>query len=131
MGTVMHLRWPLVMGGLLVVLVAALLAWQVGQAHTFSGVVESPPLAAPNVSLTDDRGKPFRLSDLRGHWVLLAYGYTHCPDVCPMTLSNLKAAKHALGAASSQVRIVFVSIDPDRDDIAVMHDYVSHFGPDF
>jgi protein SCO1 len=127
----MHLRWPLLIGGLLVLLVAALLTWQIGQWHTFSGVVESPPLAAPDLSLTDDRGKPFQLSDLRGQWVLLVYGYTHCPDVCPLTLGNLKAAKQALGAASSRVRVVFVSIDPDRDGIAVMHEYVSHFGPDF
>jgi protein SCO1/2 len=127
----MHLRRFIVPGGLLVLFVAGVVLWQMGHSHAFSGVVQSPPAPAPNISLTDDRGALFRLSDLRGQWVLLAYGYTHCPDICPLTLSNLKAAKQLLGVESSKIRVVFASVDPERDTVPVMHAYVGHFGPDF
>src|SRR5512138_3570997 len=131
MSTVMHTRWLFFLGALLALLLAGTVMWQVAQSHTFSGVVQSPPSAAPDIALTDDRGSEFRLSDLHGQWVLLAYGYTHCPDVCPLTLANLKSAKQIVGAESSKVKVVFVSIDPDRDTVPVMHEYVSHFGSDF
>jgi protein SCO1/2 len=96
--------------------------------HQFAGLVKDPPAPAPDFALTDETGAPFRLSDLRGQWVLLAYGYTTCPDVCPVTLSYLSAVKRDLGPAGEQARIVFVSIDPERDTVAVMGEYVNHFG---
>ena len=62
-------------------------------AHQFSGVAPNPIGPAPDFALTDENGQPFNLSDLRGKWILLAYGYTHCPDVCPLTLSHLRDVK--------------------------------------
>lgn len=99
--------------------------------HTFSGLVQSPAVPAPDFTLTDETGRPFALSELRGQWVLLTYGYTTCPDVCPATLAILRQTRALLDAAEAeQVRVVFVSIDPERDSPAVMQAYVRHFGDD-
>ncbi len=96
-------------------------------AHQFSGVAPNPINPAPDFALTDERGQPFKLSELRGKWILLAYGYTHCPDVCPLTLSNLRDVKKAVDANGNRVQVVFVTIDPERDTPDVMQRYVGHF----
>jgi len=81
--------------------------------------------------LTDQNGKPLKLSDLRGRPVLLAFGYTQCPDVCPLTLADFKAVKRALGANAERVAFVLISIDPQRDTPAVMKRYLAVFDPSF
>ncbi|MBD8871711.1 SCO family protein [Rhodanobacter sp. DHB23] len=77
--------------------------------------------------LTDDNGKAATAADYRGKVVLLYFGYTHCPDVCPLTLAQLHAALQKLGKPADDVRILFVSVDPARDTPAVMHAYVGAF----
>lgn len=99
--------------------------------HTFAGVVGDPPPAAGDFTLIDQTGANFKLSDLTGKWVLLAYGYTHCPDVCPLTLSILRDVKKALGAQTDQLAVVFVTIDPERDTAEIMGKYAAHFDPTF
>jgi protein SCO1/2 len=69
-------------------------------------------------------------TDFRGKVVLLYFGYTHCPDVCPTTLSLLSHAVKALGANADQVRILFVSVDPARDTLAQLKTYAAAFGPE-
>jgi protein SCO1/2 len=69
-------------------------------------------------------------TDFRGHVVLLYFGYTHCPDVCPTTLARLSGAVTALGTLAGQVRILFVSVDPKRDTPAQLKTYASAFGPE-
>src|SRR5512135_927721 len=100
-------------------------------AHTFAGVAPGAIGRAPEFALTDENGQPFKLSDLRGKWILLAYGYTHCPDVCPLTLSHLRDVKKTIDANSDQVQVVFVTIDPDRDTTDIMRQYVAHFDQQF
>jgi protein SCO1/2 len=100
-------------------------------AHQFSGVVPNPIGPAPDFALTDEQGQPFKLSDLRGKWILLAHGYTHCPDVCPVTLSRLRQVKNAIDPNGDKVQVVFVTIDPERDTTDVMQQYVSHFDQPF
>jgi protein SCO1/2 len=68
--------------------------------------------------------------DFRGQVVLLYFGYTHCPDVCPTTLSQLSRAVAALGTSAAQVRILFVSVDPARDTLAQLKTYAAAFGPE-
>jgi protein SCO1/2 len=68
--------------------------------------------------------------DYRGQVVLLYFGYTHCPDVCPTTLSRLSRAVGALGTSARQVRILFVSVDPARDTLAQLKAYAGAFGPE-
>ncbi len=78
-------------------------------------------------TLTGDNGKPLHGSDFRGKVVLLYFGYTHCPDVCPLTLTHLHQVMGKLGAASDDVRILFVSVDPRRDTPEVLRQYVPAF----
>ena len=86
---------------------------------------------APDFKLTDQSGRPFRLSDLRGHTVALFFGYTHCPDVCPTTLAALARAKRKLGTDGARFDVVFVTVDPRRDTTAIVGKYVRLFDPSF
>ena len=74
-------------------------------------------------------GKMVTASDFKGNVVLLYFGYTFCPDVCPLTLSNLSLALKELGDKAKNVRVLFVTVDPDRDTLAVLKDYAAAFGP--
>jgi protein SCO1/2 len=91
-------------------------------------LLADPPSAAPDIVLTDEAGQPFALSALRGEWVLLTFGYTTCPDVCPVTMGFLKQARQRLGSEGEAMRVVFVSVDPARDSPDVMARYVAQFG---
>jgi protein SCO1/2 len=86
---------------------------------------------APDFTLDDQNGQPFRLSDHRGHVVALFFGYTHCPDVCPTTLAALARAKRKLTAGAKPLDVVFVTVDPARDTTAVVRRYVRLFDPSF
>ncbi|HET6546221.1 MAG TPA: SCO family protein [Rhodanobacteraceae bacterium] len=77
--------------------------------------------------LTDDGGKRVDAGDFKGKVVLLYFGYTHCPDVCPLTLTHLHVVMQRLGAAADGARILFVSVDPARDTPQLLHAYVHAF----
>ncbi len=81
--------------------------------------------------LTDDDGQMVNAEHYRGNLVLLYFGYTHCPDVCPTTLAALGTALGRLGTDSGKVKVLFVSVDPARDTAAVLKRYMSYFGPQF
>jgi protein SCO1/2 len=85
----------------------------------------------PNLSfsLTDDQGKAVTASDYLGKVVLLYFGYTHCPDVCPLTLAHLHVVMQRLGPLADGARILFVSVDPARDTPPILHSYVTAFDP--
>lgn len=87
--------------------------------------------AAPDFTLTDQDGRPYTLSSHRGHEIALFFGYTHCPDVCPTTLSALARARKLLGSQGTQVDVVFVTVDPQRDSIPALRQYVRLFDPSF
>jgi protein SCO1 len=80
-------------------------------------------------TLTNQDGQPFHLADLRGKAVLLFFGYTFCPDMCPMTLAHVMDVMKRLGEAGQDVVPVFVSLDPQRDTPAIIKTYVRHFSP--
>lgn len=80
-------------------------------------------------SLIDDHGKPVTAADYRGKVVMLYFGYTHCPDVCPLTMAHLHVVMQRLGPLADGARILFVSVDPARDTPDVMHAYVNAFDP--
>jgi protein SCO1/2 len=82
-------------------------------------------------TLTDQSGKTVHARDYRGKVLMLYFGYTHCPDVCPTTLATLAQALKALGKDADAVRVLFVSVDPARDTSEVLKDYVQAFGPQF
>ena len=81
--------------------------------------------------LMDDDGREVNAERYRGNVVLLYFGYTHCPDVCPTTLAALGAALGRLGADASRVTVLFVTVDPARDTAPVLKRYMSYFGPQF
>jgi protein SCO1/2 len=82
--------------------------------------------AAPDFRLRDDTGNPWILSQQRGKAVLLTFGFTHCADTCPATLAKLTRVAASLRAPSPLV-IAFVTVDPHRDTVAVLHRFVGHF----
>jgi len=87
-----------------------------------------PPVPAPPLRLTDQDGNPFDLESLRGGPVFVYFGYTHCPDVCPTTLADVRAAIKQSGVPA---KVVFVTIDPARDNAAAMQQYVDYYGADY
>ncbi len=82
-------------------------------------------------ALSDHTGKPRTLADYRGKVVVIFFGYTQCPDVCPTTLSTLAEAMKALGPDADRVQVLFVTVDPDRDLPALLAEYVPAFDPRF
>ena len=83
-------------------------------------------------SLSDQHGKTFTAADFSGHWNLVFFGFTHCPDICPLTLQTLANARQTMAAngATELPRIVLVSVDPERDSPQIIDQYVAHFGSD-
>ena len=81
--------------------------------------------------LESNRDKPVQSEDYRGEVTLLYFGYTHCPDVCPLTLGRIKSALAHVGVAARHIRVLFVSVDPSRDNQAVLKSYTQYFGPQF
>ena len=82
-------------------------------------------------ALTDHTGKPRTLADYRGKAVVIFFGYTQCPDVCPTTLAALAETMKQLGPEAARVQVLFVTIDPDRDTQALLAQYVPAFDPRF
>jgi protein SCO1/2 len=99
-----------------------------GQVH---GVAFTPPQQAPEITLTDQTNRSFKLSAEKGKIVLLFFGYTNCPDECPLTMAKLKQAITQLNVASDQVQVVMVTTDPTRDDPKTLGAFVSKFDPHF
>jgi len=93
--------------------------------------VYDPPKDIADFTLTDQDGRPFRLSDANGKVRLIYIGYTHCPDICPTTLINFKDVRKQLGAQAGQVAFVMVTADPDADTPPVMKEFVRAFDPTF
>ncbi|MFC4159482.1 SCO family protein [Chitinimonas lacunae] len=87
--------------------------------------------SSPFLTLTDHHGKPRSLADFRGKVVVLFFGYTHCPDVCPTTMSELASAMKQLGPQAREVQVLFVSVDPERDPPELLARYVPAFDPSF
>ncbi|HLX81209.1 MAG TPA: SCO family protein [Burkholderiales bacterium] len=83
------------------------------------------------LALTGHDGKPRTLADFRGKAVVLFFGYTHCPDVCPTTLADMAGVMRKLGKDAERVQVLFVTVDPERDTPAVLSQYVPAFDPRF
>lgn len=90
-----------------------------------------PPAQLSDFTLPSSLGRDLSLSELRGKPVVLFFGYTFCPDVCPMTLSELKRVKAELGADGERLQVVFVSVDGARDTPEVLARHLAAFDPDF
>jgi protein SCO1 len=84
-----------------------------------------------SLELTDHTGRPRRLEDFRGKALVVTFGFTHCPDICPTTLADLSQAVKSLGADAERVQVLFVTVDPERDTPELLSKYVTAFDPRF
>jgi protein SCO1/2 len=95
----------------------------------FGGSGPGPSAIGGPFTLTGQDGKPLTAQDLKGKPLLVFFGYTHCPDICPTTLFELSEILHAMGKDADRINALFITVDPDRDTPAVMKDYLSSFDP--
>ena len=116
---------------ILVAMLAGALTACGDQALTFKASDITGMNVGGDFSLTDHMGKPRTLGDFKGKVVVLFFGYTHCPDVCPTTMSELNAALKELGAKANDVQVLFVTVDPGRDTQELLAQYVPAFNPSF
>ena len=91
----------------------------------------SPPRQAPDFSLRGSDGGELKLSRYRGKVVVLGFGFTSCPEICPTTLAVLAQARKKLSASADEVQVVYVTVDPERDDTERMRKYLASFDPTF
>ncbi|GAB4579750.1 MAG: SCO family protein [Anaerolineales bacterium] len=99
--------------------------------YTFHGMVLQAPEPAPEFALTDQYHQPVSLKRFEGKLVILFFGYTSCPDVCPATLGVLSQAMQLLGQEAEAVQVLYISVDPARDTPERLAEYVTHFNPNF
>ena len=114
----------------LAVLLLAVVAAVAGE-PAFKAGVFNPPRQAPDFTLAGSDGPELKLSAYRGKVVVLAFGFTSCPDVCPITLAVLAQARKKLGPDGDAVQVVYVTVDPERDDAERMRSYLANFDRTF
>ncbi|HWW48237.1 MAG TPA: SCO family protein [Xanthobacteraceae bacterium] len=99
-----------------------------GLSGGFRGVTAPAAIGGP-FQLTDNHGKTVTEKDLQGRPSLIFFGFTHCPDVCPTALFEISEVLRAMGPDASRVNAFFISVDPERDTVSAMKDYLSSFDP--
>lgn len=118
----------------LLLLLSALLFGTTAQATDDTPLIAgvfNPPRLAPDFSLRGSDGAELKLSRYRGKVVLLAFGYSSCAAVCPITLAVLAQARKKLDAAAGQLQVVYITVDPERDDALRMRKFLTAFDPSF
>lgn len=123
--------WIFILGLVLGLVLVAVIALPRLRPYTFHGTVLQSPQPAPDFELTAAHGQKVSLKDFDGKVVMLYFGYTFCPDVCPATLSELRGAMEILGAQAKDVQVIMISVDPERDTPEILAEYVTHFHPSF
>ncbi len=114
----------------IVLILLAAAVYEFTKPVTYFGSLIEPPKPMPDFVLQSARG-PVKLSSFRGKYVVLYFGYTSCPDICPTTLAALKAALNLLNGQDSQVQVIFVSVDYKRDTPEKLSNYMQNFSPNF
>ena len=123
--------WFWVLGVFLILLLVVVFVLPKLRPHTFHGTLVQSEQVSPDLSLTTQNAQKASLSDYRGKLVVLYFGYTFCPDVCPTTLSEVNKAVNLLGDKAEDVQVVMVTVDPERDTPEKLGTYLEHFNPDF
>ena len=117
---------------LIAFLMAAFLASAAAAAPVLKAGVFDPPRAAPEfAAVGSSKGGELKLGSYRGKLVLLLFGFTQCPEVCPTTLATLAQARKQLGAQADAVQVVYLTVDPERDDIGRIKQYLAAFDASF
>ena len=99
--------------------------------HVFHGVVMQSATPAPALGLEATTGGTLDLDSLEGKVIVMYFGYTHCPDVCPVTLAALNDALESLGNGAEDVQVMMVTVDPERDTLPLLHEYLGFFNDSF
>ncbi len=124
-------NWIFILGILIGLAIVAAVVLPRLRPHTFYGTVLQSPDAAPDFELQTATGT-VSLEDFRGKMVLLYFGYTFCPDVCPATLAEVSNALEILGKKkANDIQLIMITVDPWRDTPEMLRDYVTHFHPSF
>ena len=118
---------------LIAILLAAALCACSGEQAKFNGIDLTATKQEKDLrfSLSDLEGKERTLEDFRGSYLMVFYGFTQCPDVCPTTLARAVEVRKMLGADAAKVKVIFISVDPDRDTAELLRDYLRAFDPEF
>jgi protein SCO1/2 len=101
------------------------------ESTTLKAGVFDPPRAAPDFTLRGSDGSPLELSAYRGKVVLLGFGFTSCAAVCPITLGTLAQVQKKLGGQARDLQVIYITVDPERDDAAQLKKYLGSFNPAF
>lgn len=117
------------LGWFLLLLAITLIAAGCGQPYQFKGTQYPAGKQAVDFELVTAQGQPFRLSNQQGHIVMVFFGYTSCPDICPTTLSEARRVLEDLGEDGVHIRYVFVTVDPERDTPDRLASYIASFHP--
>jgi len=115
---------------LLAVTLACPLGWA-GGAYAFNGTDVGARRIGGELNVPDHNGVRRKLADFRGKVVLIYFGYTHCPDVCPTTLARMNQVLGLLGADAAKVQVLWMTVDPERDTPTLLSNYVPAFDPSF
>lgn len=118
-------------GGLVLPLVAIACGSPASPPHVFAGTVIDPPKTVADFNLIDQTGADFRLSSEIDELSLIYFGYTYCPDICPMSLADMLNVKRGLGDQAGLVKYLMVSVDPERDTPEALANRLSVFDPAF
>ncbi|MBP8125405.1 MAG: SCO family protein, partial [Caldilineaceae bacterium] len=116
---------------LVILLVTSLLVSACGNGYQFNGTPLDPPKELYDITATNWDGSTFRLSGHKGRVLVVFFGYTFCPDVCPTTLAEMVQLYAMLGDNAAKVDIVFISVDPERDTVEKLATYIPAFNPNF
>lgn len=122
---------PVLVLGLIGLALLGVFAFRQLRPPMFHGQIMQTGDPVADFTLTAHTGERVRLSDWRGRWVALYFGYTFCPDVCPTTLAQLAQARRQLGADAEKVQVIMVTVDPERDTPERLAAYVRAFDPTF
>ena len=98
---------------------------------TLKSGVFTPPRLAPDFTLPGTGATELSLRSYRGKLVMLGFGFTHCPEVCPVTLAHLAQARKQLGDDAGEVQVIYITVDPERDDVPRLRSYLTAFDPTF
>jgi protein SCO1/2 len=119
-------------GGLLIIMsLAVVYTTLLNKPYQFQGSIIDPPVPATDFVLKSGDGTQFQLSTYRGKVVLLYFGYTFCPDVCPTTLYDLAQVKTKLGVKSKDIIVAMITVDPERDTLEKLGEYATTFDSSF
>jgi len=116
---------------LVIVMVALVYAYVTSNSNTFHGSLISPPKPAADFALTNQTRSTVHLSDFRGKYVLLFFGFTNCTEECPLTMGFLKQMHDRLGSQADMTQVMMITTDPTKDTPQVLGSFLSHFDPSF